>query len=82
MCFRIVELHPALAEAANHIAAAVHEEAVTGNPTTQPTTSGYSYSLEGLSDDEEMDSSQVSSYLYSLVKLQLLLRHRMFSYIN
>lgn len=57
---RIVELHPALAEAANHIAAAVHEEAVTGNASTQPTTSGYSYSLDALSDDEEMDSSQSS----------------------
>ncbi|XP_054287063.1 ubiquitin-like protein 7 [Macrosteles quadrilineatus] len=58
---RIVELHPALAEAANHIAAAVHEEAITASATTQPTTSsGYSYSLDALSDDEEMDSSQSS----------------------
>jgi len=58
---RIVELHPALAEAANHIAAAVHEEAITASSSTQPTTSsGYSYSLDALSDDEEMDSSQSS----------------------
>ncbi|XP_046687052.1 ubiquitin-like protein 7 [Homalodisca vitripennis] len=56
---RIVELHPALAEAANHIAAAVHEEAIAAPTSTQPTTSsGYSYSLDALSDDDEMDSSQ------------------------
>lgn len=61
--FRIVELHPALAEAANNIAAAVHEEAIATTPSSQPTTSsGYSYSLEALSDDEEMDSSQVTSF--------------------
>lgn len=55
-----MELHPALAEAANHIAAAVHEEAMTATPSSQPTTSsGYMYSLDTLSDDEEMDSSQV-----------------------
>ncbi|XP_046685768.1 ubiquitin-like protein 7 isoform X2 [Homalodisca vitripennis] len=58
---RIVELHPALAEAANHIAAAVHEEAIAAPTSTQPTTSsGYSYSLDALSDDDEMDSSQSS----------------------
>lgn len=54
---RIAELHPSLAEAANHIAAAVHEEATTANPNQPGTSSGYSYSLEALSDDEEMDSS-------------------------
>ncbi|GLV31919.1 hypothetical protein CBL_07678 [Carabus blaptoides fortunei] len=54
---RIAELHPSLAEAANHIAAAVHEEASTTNPNQPGTSSGYSYSLEALSDDEEMDSS-------------------------
>ena len=57
--FRIAELHPSLAEAANHIAAAVHEEAATGNATSQASSSGYSYSLDALSDEEEMDSSQV-----------------------
>lgn len=54
---RIAELHPSLVEAANHIAAAVHEEATTVNANTPGTSSGYSYSLEALSDDEEMDSS-------------------------
>jgi hypothetical protein len=61
--FRIAELHPALAEAANHIAAAVHEEASTGNVTNQGSSSGYSYSLDALSDEEEMDSSQVRGNL-------------------
>jgi hypothetical protein len=61
--FRIAELHPALAEAANHIAAAVHEEAATGNASSQGSSSGYSYSLEALSDEEEMDSSQVRGKL-------------------
>lgn len=60
---RIVELHPALAEAANHIAAAVHEDAMAATPSSQPTTSsGYSYSLDALSDDDEMDSSQVRTW--------------------
>lgn len=54
---RIAELHPSLVEAANHIAAVVHKEATTVNPNTPGTSSGYSYSLEALSDDEEMDSS-------------------------
>ncbi|EEB13508.1 conserved hypothetical protein [Pediculus humanus corporis] len=58
---RIVEAHPSLAEAANSIIAfIVHEEgssAVAGNPGT---SSGYSYSLDALSDDEEVDSSQSS----------------------
>jgi hypothetical protein len=57
--FRIAELHPSLAEAANHIAAAVHEEAAAGSATSQGSSSGYSYSLDALSDEEEMDSSQV-----------------------
>lgn len=61
--FRIAELHPALAEAANHIAAAVHEEAATGNAASQGSSSGYSYSLDALSDEEEMDSSQVKGKL-------------------
>ncbi|XP_021922088.1 ubiquitin-like protein 7 isoform X2 [Zootermopsis nevadensis] len=57
---RIAELHPSLAEAANHIAAVVHEEAATGSATNQGSSSGYSYSLDALSDEEEMDSSQSS----------------------
>lgn len=57
-------MHPALAEAANHIVAAVHEEALTGNATNSSvTSSGYSYSLDALSDDDEMDSSQVIKIL-------------------
>ncbi|KAJ9580541.1 hypothetical protein L9F63_024281 [Diploptera punctata] len=57
---RIIELHPSLAEAANHIAAAVHEEAATASSSNPGTSSGYSYSLDALSDEEEMDSSQSS----------------------
>ncbi|KAJ4446849.1 hypothetical protein ANN_13548 [Periplaneta americana] len=56
---RIAELHPSLTEAANHIAAAVHEEAATGSAANQGSSSGYSYSLDALSDEEEMDSSQM-----------------------
>ncbi|CAG2059524.1 unnamed protein product, partial [Timema podura] len=56
----VAELHPALAEAANHIAAVVHEEATTGSSSTQGQSSGYSYSLDALSDEEDMDSSQSS----------------------
>lgn len=58
---RIAELHPALAEAAALIAAAVHEEAVGGQnqASLPPLSSGYSYSLDALSEDDEMDSSQV-----------------------
>lgn len=65
---RIAEAHPVLVEAAQNIAAAVHEEAhntATANASAttsnwQPTA--YSYSLDNLSDDEEMagDSSQSS----------------------
>lgn len=64
---RIAELHPSLAEAASQIAAAVHEEAAAGSSTNQGTSSGYSYSLDALSDDdEEMDSSQVRTILSRL----------------
>lgn len=54
---RIAELHPSLIEAANHIAAHVHEEAATVSQSQPGTSTGYSYSLEALSDDEDMDSS-------------------------
>lgn len=54
---KMSELHPSLIEAATHIAAHVHEEAAKGNTAQASTSTGYSYSLEALSDDEEMDSS-------------------------
>ncbi|XP_012267952.1 ubiquitin-like protein 7 [Athalia rosae] len=65
---RIAELHPCLVEAAQHIAAAVHEEAHSNsagasNASTSSTHhTAYSYSLDNMSDDEEMagDSSQSS----------------------
>ncbi|XP_015596492.1 ubiquitin-like protein 7 [Cephus cinctus] len=65
---RIAELHPVLVEAARHLASAVHEEvhnnAVSGNNALTSSTqhTAYSYSLDNLSDDEEMagDSSQSS----------------------
>lgn len=56
---RIVELHPALAEAANHIAATVHEEAIQNHTAGPSTSAGYSL-LDLLSDDEDMESSQSS----------------------
>ncbi|KAI4485848.1 hypothetical protein M0804_006337 [Polistes exclamans] len=64
----IAELHPVLVEAAQNLAAAVHEEAhnnaTTGSNSTMLNTppTAYSYSLDNLSDDEEMagDSSQSS----------------------
>lgn len=54
---KIAKEHPSLIEAANYIAAHVHEEAANVNQNQASTSSGYSYSLEALSDDEEMDSS-------------------------
>ncbi|KAL0270686.1 UNVERIFIED_CONTAM: hypothetical protein PYX00_008009 [Menopon gallinae] len=58
---RVVEAHPSLAEAAHYIVAVVHEEAASPAVTSHPSTSsGYSYTLDALSDDEEMDSSQSS----------------------
>ncbi|XP_014615555.1 PREDICTED: ubiquitin-like protein 7 [Polistes canadensis] len=65
---RIAELHPVLVEAAQNLAAAVHEEAHNNATTSSNSTmlntppTAYSYSLDNLSDDEEMagDSSQSS----------------------
>lgn len=54
---KIAKDHPTLIEAANYIAAHVHEEAANVNQNQASTSTGYSYSLEALSDDEEMDSS-------------------------
>lgn len=65
---KIAELHPVLVEAAQNLAAAVHEEAhnnaTAGSNSSMLNTppTAYSYSLDNLSDDEEMagDSSQSS----------------------
>lgn len=56
---RIVKSHPILAEAAYCIEAAIDEESWSPEATNPGTSSGYSYSLDALSDDEEVDSSQV-----------------------
>jgi len=57
---RIVELHPTLAVAAHHIAAAVHEEGLS-NSTNQPSTSsGFGHLLDMFSDDDDIESSQSS----------------------
>lgn len=56
---KIVDKHPTLVEALNHIAADVYSETgalLEQKPTAAPAAS--LYSLDGLSDDEEMDSSQ------------------------
>lgn len=61
---RVVEAHPALAEAAHYIVAVVHEEAASSSTSSAP-TSGYFYSLEALSDEEDMESSQVGNWNYN-----------------
>lgn len=56
---RIAIHHPSLIEAANHIAAHVHEETASVNNSRAGTSTGYSYSLEALSDDDdEMETTQ------------------------
>ncbi|XP_023226211.1 ubiquitin-like protein 7 [Centruroides sculpturatus] len=55
--FRVVELHPSLAEAATHIAAAFHEEASSSQGATNAAPM-ISYSLDALSDEDEMESDQ------------------------
>ncbi|CAH1373764.1 unnamed protein product [Tenebrio molitor] len=54
---RVAEKHPSLIEAANYIAAHIHEEQANADSSQAGTSTGYSYSLEALSDDEEMDTS-------------------------
>lgn len=52
------ELHPSLIEAAQQIAAHVYEEALNVTTNAPSTSTGYSYSLDALSDsDEEMDTA-------------------------
>lgn len=55
---KIADLHPSLIEAANQIAAHVHEEASSINHHQASTSTGYSYSLEALSDDDDMESPE------------------------
>ncbi|KAK5649414.1 hypothetical protein RI129_000443 [Pyrocoelia pectoralis] len=51
------ESHPALIDAAHRIAAFVSKETQSSSFNTEAgTSSGYSYSLEALSDDEDMES--------------------------
>lgn len=54
---RVAEKHPCLIEAANYIAAHIHEEQANTDSSQAGTSTGYSYSLEALSDDEDMDTS-------------------------
>lgn len=58
---KIAESHPSLIEAANQIAAHVHEEAALENHHHPSTSSGYSYSLDALSDDDDMESPERSN---------------------
>lgn len=53
---RVVEMHPSLAEAVTHIAAAFHEDVSSQNSTLPMAPSLVSYSLDALSDDDDMDS--------------------------
>lgn len=57
---RMAELHPTLIEAAKHISAQIHEEANNILQHQPSTSTGYSYSLEALEDDEEMESPNES----------------------
>uniref|UniRef100_T1J358 Ubiquitin-like protein 7 n=1 Tax=Strigamia maritima TaxID=126957 RepID=T1J358_STRMM len=50
---RVVEAHPALASAASHVAAAVHEESTGSASSAHALASAYLYSLDALSDDDE-----------------------------
>ncbi|XP_078050555.1 ubiquitin-like protein 7 [Augochlora pura] len=67
---RFAEAHPVLVEAAQNIAAAVHEEAhnnataASNNSGSNTQSAAYPYNLDNLSDDEEMagDSSQFSDF--------------------
>lgn len=54
---KISERHPLLLQAANYIISHIQEIQPTANPNQASTSSGYSYSLEALSDDDDMDSS-------------------------
>ncbi|KAJ8956982.1 hypothetical protein NQ318_012146 [Aromia moschata] len=54
---KISEEHPALIEAANYIIAHIQEEQANVNPNQASTSTGYSYSLDALSDDDVMDSN-------------------------
>lgn len=59
----MAERHPALAETTNYIAKAVEEEAAKPNSTPHPVNysdNNYPYHMEDFTDEEEMDSSQVS----------------------
>lgn len=55
---RVSEQHPSLIEAANYIAAHIHEEQANVDSNQASTSTGYSYSLEALSDDEDMESNR------------------------
>lgn len=49
--------HPVLIEAANYIISRVQDEQANVSPNQPTTSTGYSYSLEALSDDDDMDSN-------------------------
>lgn len=53
----LVRVHPILLEAVPHILAHVHEAQTSSNPNQASTSTGYSYSLEALSDDDDMDAN-------------------------
>lgn len=50
---RVLEAHPCLADAIGHVLTAFRE-------SNSSSTSDYTYSINGLSDDEQMDSNNVS----------------------
>lgn len=54
---KVAEEHPVLIEAANYIISRVQDEQANVSPNQPTTSTGYSYSLEALSDDDDMDSN-------------------------
>ncbi|KAJ8925135.1 hypothetical protein NQ315_001317 [Exocentrus adspersus] len=54
---KVAEEHPVLIDAANYIITRVQDEPANISPNQPTTSTGYSYSLEALSDDDDMDSN-------------------------
>ncbi|XP_018566538.1 ubiquitin-like protein 7 [Anoplophora glabripennis] len=54
---KVAEEHPVLIEASNYIISRVQDEQANVSPNQPTTSTGYSYSLEALSDDDDMDSN-------------------------
>ena len=56
---KVLEKHPCLSEAATNLAAAFHEENISGASNSTIRTNPTSYSLDALSDDDDMSDSSL-----------------------